>query len=85
MDAEGARALKKRIEHYTVPRYPRVTLTPPQTQALVSLLTTIGVYLSIDVREGEMGDVLVTVWRQGYDTTWTLHPDGGTYETPAIP
>lgn len=62
---------------------PRIALSAPQTQALVSLLCTIGTYQTIDLREVEalgVSAVRVTVWRSGEPTSWQLEADGGTYE-----
>ena len=62
---------------------PRTSLSAPQTQALVSLLATVGPYVSADVFETSSGAVVVTVWRQGEPTRWRLESDGQTREIPA--
>jgi hypothetical protein len=61
----------------------RVSLSAPQTQALVSLLCTLGTYTTIDVREYPSGDISVTVWRSGEPTRYRLAPSGATTEQAA--
>lgn len=69
----------------------KVSFSAPQTQALVSLLCTVGTFSTLDLRVEnsallERGGGLraralhVTVWRNGEPTTWTIALDGETHE-----
>jgi hypothetical protein len=65
----------------------RTTFTPAQTQALVSLLCTIGAYVSIDIRELSGGRIGVTAYRDAFESpvTWGIALDGETRETALTP
>jgi len=61
----------------------RVSLSKNQTQALVSLLATIGSH-SIDIREGTSPiGIRVTVWNPAYSDpiVYRIDPDGTTRES----
>jgi hypothetical protein len=59
----------------------RFILNAAQTQALVSLLTTLGVYVGLDIYEPTPnGDVDVAIWRGGNATLYRIGAAGTTKE-----
>lgn len=59
----------------------RYILSAPQTQALVSLLSTLGPYVGLDVYEpSPTGHVEVAIWRNGDATLYRIDAAGETRE-----
>lgn len=58
----------------------KIRLNAAQTQALVSLLCTLGQYVNMDIEHEPGSNVEVTIWRNGEDNHYRIEGDGYTVE-----
>lgn len=58
----------------------KIRFNAAQTQAMVSLLCTVGTYANLDIRHEDGQSIELTIWRAGEPTSYRIMGDGYTVE-----